>query len=546
MNLDSWKRMADEVDELGEGNPELFLPPDYKPDPVDQPGWEPDLNQTQKKVFHDPAPVILTYGEKGSGKTSVLLDCDVRHAFENPGALVLILVTFVSAGAEGAWHDLENFILPRWRDGNKYPDWLDGKPHPRAGQLKDSGIGLHYTETKLDPLTKDRHIWIASMSGEWSKILLKSVPHASQVDGRIRGPAPSRVHVEEITLCGGPEYYVLPTMQLKRRRGIQGPMQFTASCNPDGPNHWVYKELIEPSVREDGTKDPFFSIYHIPFEENKRFINPGYQEQLNKAIRDPYQRRRMIDGEWVDVPSGDAIFKEYFAPEIHVKGDALKGIGLMPLKGHPIIVGHDPGPKNYSIHFMQRIPTMDPSRPLVWSVFDELNFVGQYKPYDVVAKTLAKRIRYWIEHPQAGFQFVFQHIADEAAFTQRNSRGSFDARDMQIEAEKHGLMLKMMACPKGADSQPQRVQMVIDYLLYEIMYVSARCDKTVDMLRLIPSKQLKEGEYDPYAGLRPQKGPHLHPLDSMTYPMWRYRVRPNSAPQTGEVEKGGVFWAGRN
>lgn len=546
MNLDSWKRMADEVDELGAGSPELFLPPDYKPDPGSQEGWEPRLNPGQRNVFHDPSMVVLASGPKGSGKSIILTHCDIRHCYENDNALCLIIVTYITAGSEGIWHDLENFSLPAWRDGNRYPDWLNGVPHPRAGEYMDRGIGLHYTDTRLDPLTKDRHIWIATQEGGWSKILLKSIPHGTQVEGRIKGPAPSRIHVEEITNCDGPQYYTFPAAQLNRRRGIRGPQQFTASCNPDGPSHWVYKEIVEKERDENGVKNPDVSVHNIYIAENLPNLPPDYQKRLNLTLRDPYQRRRLIDGEWIDVPSGDAIFKDYFAPEIHVKGDASKGIGLIPLKGHPIIVGHDPGPKNYSIHFMQRIPTMDPSRPLVWSVFDELNFVGQYKPYDVVAKTLAKRIRYWIEHPQAGFQFVFQHIADEAAFTQRNSRGSFDARDMQIEAKKHGLMLKMMACPKGADSQPQRVQMVIDYLLYEIMYVSAMCDKTVDMLRLIPSKQLKEGEYDPYAGLRPQKGPHLHPLDSMTYPMWRYRVRPNSAPQTGEVEKGGVFWAGRN
>lgn len=543
-NIDSWKRLADEADAAGVGDPSLYLPPDYDPDPIKDESWMPALGTTQLKVFNDASPVLLVYGEKGSGKSISLLECDVRHAYENDDALVLVLVTFISAGAEGVWHDLENFTLPRWRDGNKFPDWLNGKPHPRAGEYMDQGIGLHFEPTKLDPVTKDRHIWVSTANGGWSKILLKSIPHASQVDGRIRGPAPSRVHVEEITLCDGSEYYVLPTMQLKRRRGIKAPMQFTASCNPDGPSHWVHKEIIAKSEDENGVKDPQYAIYHIPLTDNAAHINPDYAEHLKKVISDPYMRRRMIDGEWVDVPSGDAIFKDYFVPEIHVKGDVLKGIGLIPLKGFPIQVGHDPGPKNYSIHFEQLIPTSDPDRPFVWSIFDELNFVGLYKPYDLVAKIMVRRIQYWINHPQVGFNYVFQHIADEAAFTQKNSKGTFDALDMQREAKRFGYALKMTACPKGNDTQPQRVQMLINLLLHEQAYVSARCEKTIDMLRLIPSKKLKDGEYDPYVGMRPQKCPHLHPLDSMTYPMWKNQVRPFQMPKVGDVSRPSVFVAG--
>lgn len=544
--LDSWKRLGDIVDKEGSGDPNLFIPPDFAPDPGRQKAWSPRLNATQKLVFNDPSPVILTYGERGSGKTTVLLDCDVRHAYENGGALILIIVKHISAGAEGVLHDLENFVLPRWRDGNTFPEWLNGKPHPRAGQLMDEGLGIHFEPTAMDPLTKDRHIWVAANDGQWSKILLKSIPFGSQVDGRIRGPAPSRVHVEEITIMDGPEYLHYPAMQLSRRRGMANcPQQYTASCNPDGPSNWVYKEIIAPSVKEDGTKNEWFGIYHIPISENLVNLNPRYQEQLNQTIRDPYMRRRMIDGEWVDVPSGDAIFKDYFSFDIHVKGDALKGIGLLPIKGHPIIIGHDPGPKNYSITFEQKIPVDSETTPILWNVFDELNFVGQYKTYDLVAKDLASRIRYWIGHNKAGFNYFFQHIADEAAFTSRNSKGTFDALDMQREATKVGLKLKMLACPKGNDSQPQRVQMVVDYLLYEILHVSARCEKTIDMLRMVQSRPLKPGEYDPYAGLRINKhDPHRHSFDSMSYPMFRYRVRPGTSSLTGEVEKSKMFWAG--
>lgn len=77
--------------------------------------------------------------------------------------------------------------------------------------------------------------------GGWSKLLLMSIMYSSQVEGRVKGPAPSGVYIDEITNCDGLEYYTYPAAQLGRRRNIAGPQQFCASCNPKGPSHWVYK-----------------------------------------------------------------------------------------------------------------------------------------------------------------------------------------------------------------------------------------------------------------------------------------------------------------
>ena len=77
--------------------------------------------------------------------------------------------------------------------------------------------------------------------GGWSKLLLMSIMYSSQVEGRVKGPAPSGVYIDEITNCDGLEYYTYPAAQLGRRRNIAGPQQFCASYNPKGPSHWVYK-----------------------------------------------------------------------------------------------------------------------------------------------------------------------------------------------------------------------------------------------------------------------------------------------------------------
>ena len=482
---------------------------------------------------------LLAYGEKSSGKTCGLGHKGVRHVYEEWNALWLIITVYISAGTEGVWHDLQDLILPAWRDGNRFPDFLNGERHPRAGERMDTGIGLHYTESRLDPNSKDRHIWVHNRHGGWSKILLKSIPHAQQVEDRVKGPAPSMVYVDELTNCGGPQYYTYPALQLSRRRRTYGTMQFTASCNPKGPSHWVYQDIILPA--QEGNKD--ISVHHVPLAENRHRISPDYIRRLDMTLKNPYERRRLMDGEWIDVPAGDAIFKDYFAPEIHVKGDALKDIGLTPLPGFPIIASHDPGPKNYSIHLMQRIPTMDPARPLVWTAFDELNYVGKYKPYRVVVKNLADRLRYWSEKMR--WTFVHRHIADEEAFTRKDNKGNIEVLEIQRLAKEFGIAFRMFPAPKGVNSQPQRVTMLIDMLLYETIFISATLEKTLDMLRLLPSKPLKEGEYDEFVGLRPAKCQELHSFDSLTYAPWRYMVLPSRATRTDKEKQYIPFIAGR-
>lgn len=477
-----------------------------------------------------------------SGKTTGLCHSGVRHCYETFNALWLLITVTISVGTEGVWFDLVDLILPAWRNGNRFPDYLKGERHPRSGELMDTGIGLHFTDPKLDPNSKDRHIWVYNKHDGWSKILLKSIPHPLQVETRVKGPSPSRVYVDELTNCEGSEYYTYPALQLSRRRRTYTPMQYTASCNPRGPSHWVYQQLILPA--EEGNKN--ISVHHVPLQENLHRLPPQYVKRLDETLKDPYLRRQLLDGEWVDRPAGDAIFKEYFIFDIHVKGNSLKNIGLVPIQGFPIIVSHDPGPKNYCITFEQRIPTKDPGLPYVWIVFDELNYVGQYKPYPAVVKDMLRRMRYWTDHPKARFNYAFRHIADEAAFTARNKGGSFDSMDIQRFAKEQGATIKLIPSPKvGPDSQPQRVQMLIDMLLSDMLFISAQLEKTIDMLRILPSKNVKEGEYDAYAGLRPQKCPQLHPFDSLTYGPWRYHVLPGRATVVAPTEKARVFWAGQ-
>lgn len=451
-----------------------------------------------------------------SGKTVGFGHKIVRHAYENDGALAMLITPSLRTGNDGIWYDLDTLILPAWRDGNR----------DKEGNLLDEGIGLEYTKSKLDPLTKDRHRWIKNRFGTWSKLLLLSIQHAAQVADRIKGPAPSLVYVDELTNCNGREYWTYPAAQLGRRRGIHGPQQYLASCNPDGPSHWVYKVFFEDCVDAKGVRDKAFARYHVPISENEKWLPRGYVDRLKKIFRsDPIEYRRLIGGEWIDRPTGDGLFKLYFNTGTHMKGDAAKKEWLMPFPGFPILVGYDLGQVNSSVTFMQQVPTKD---RVLWLVLDEIDHLGERILYKTLAWEVIERMKFWrnVKLPANGgkpYPFEYMHIADESAVNQwrPGAEGSYDAWDFEkeynrVQSELGGREMRMLGCPKGAGSVSARVRLLSSKLYQQEVAVSARCENTKMMLL-----QLEADDANPE---NPRRSKWLHKFDSLTYPMFKLEM----------------------
>jgi hypothetical protein len=546
-----WTREDEEAFEELLNTPPPPTPPVRKSGASDE-GWRPRLNPTQQLIFDDTSSFILGFGEKGSGKSIGFLHKIVRHAYENSNALILIIAPSIHTGSEGVWSDLSTLVLPAWRDGNV---------HPVTGEQLDDGMGLEYTAAKLDPNTKHGIIWIGTHDGGWAKLILISIPYASQVLARTRGPSPSMVYVEELTDCEGPEYFKFPAAQLGRRRGIKGPQQYCASCNPKGPSHWVYKRFWETAkcepnnpdgrLNQDGVwRQKEYSVYHVRIQENLHNLPDGYLNQLTKVFADdPIQMSRLMDGIWVDMPTGRALFKGYFSLALHVVGDAKNSIGLVPVRNaeFPILVGYDPGPVNFSLHLQQLVTV---NHKPIWLWFDELNYVGKYKPYPIVVAELINRMWYWVKKSETTFQF--EHIADEAAFNHANPSGSFDAADIEKLAREYlqehpEIKIKpfrLKPCPKGDDSVPARSRMLISMLQSESIRISALCLKTIDMFNSLECEDEKPGKYDPLVSFRPKRSVHLHPFDSGTYPPFYFKAHNLGSVRTDKVAPR-VFVAGK-
>lgn len=446
-------------------------------------GWRPSLNPIQLEAYQDDtARYLLLDGERGSGKTVGALHKLVKHCFRNHNALGFVIVREVGQAREGgAWDKLIMEVLPEWRDG----------------------IGLSFTEPRMEADTKKPYTWVSNRFGGGSKISCFSLPVGEHVRDKIKGREPSFILLDEAQTTESEDYFGSIVQQLGRRKYVEDTQQIVYCANPDGPSHWLYKRFFEyPVDEETGEWDPAYARYHIPIQENLIHLPPGYYDNVLEAVRfDPIEKARMVEGIWIDRPSGNAIFKEYFNEKLHMRGDSLHGVGIMPVKGKVVIVSYDLGPSHSSIHFMQFVQLKS---KLVLLVFDEVNTVGQYLPYRQVVPKILARMDYW--NQLMGMQFTYDHISDSSAFTHQRPDGSYDALTVQ---QLSGERIRLRPAPKGKGSVAERVRMTMESLQQEEIIVSAICTKTKLMFQHLTA------EKDDY--FKPKRSPHLHVFDSLTY-----------------------------
>lgn len=459
-------------------------------------GWRPKYNPVQKKAVECPAIYKLYYGERGSGKTYGALDELVDYCYRNDNCLGYIVIKETGMGTEGgAWQKLGLEILPKWKDG----------------------LGIEFTESKLDVQTKKPYIWISNRHGGWSMIMMASLPVAAHVEQKIRGREPDIILVDEAQALETDTYFTSLLMQLGRRSGKSDRSKIIFCCNPEGPSHWLYKRFFEMPLNKDtGAWDDRYAKFHIPIRDNEANLPPRYYDDyvLPAVANDPILEARLVRGEWIDRPDGEALFGDCFVELLHVRGDAVADEGLLPVVGYPMIVGYDPGAANTSVHFLQIVPTVDKVFKLV---IDEMDYVGEYVPYPVLVPQIIQRMIEWEKRMASRFQWY--HVTDSSAFDQfRASTGSFDAQQfedlsrayvekMKIEPR---FVIKMLPCPKGDYSREARATMVRDDLTTGSMLISATCPRTRDMFLWLPHE--KDNRM-----AAPKKHRYLHNFDSLSY-----------------------------
>jgi hypothetical protein len=493
------------------------------------PDWKPPIfKPRQQEAFDSKAPYVLVYGERHSGKTFAVGHKVIDHLWNEFNALAAILVGVKNqAMAGGIWHKLMVEIIPQW----------------------EANAGLKFIKDGRDD-QKNPYIDVTNrhQNGK-SRVLLISAPYPEVLSERIRGYELSMLFFEEATTVPPVEtaYFSALNMQLGRRKGIRFNQQYVIATNPAGPSHWIYRKWIQ-----ENHDNPDFDTIHVPMEEGREFMPKGYYEKVVESCKsDEVLRRRLLEGEWVDQPDGDAIFADYFFEGIHVRGDIATKQRIIPNPEYSIILGWDSGSANNAIQFLQRIVGTDGVK---WVHFDEMIFANKKMQFSVLVPALIRRMHQWnevVRKTDPGFKgFHWEHISDEAAFNQYRQTGSYDF--LEIQNESRGYLernpgkfpgiepFRMRPAPKPPGSKKLRVTLLIDLLEREQYVMDAHCVKTRDMFYHLQSEDSKKGykqrDYDPDAAFTPKRSKHIHGFDALTYPIIYHAVQGKSSGiRTGPV-----------
>jgi len=219
------------------------------------------------------------------------------------------------------------------------------------------------------------------------------------------------------------------------------------------------------------------------------------------------------------------LFKGYYSPVIHLKGDLVKGTGLEPKPGFPLYIGYDVGSVWQGITFLQCIPTVVRN---VWIAFDECDHLNEKIIYKMLALEVIERMRYW--RRRVGYQFQYCHITDESALDtwRPGGEGGYDAWEFEKEFNKvltefgkigsDGTMepIKMLGCPKGPGSVAARVRLIQSKLFQQEFVVSAQCENTTDCL-----VNLESDDTDPS---KPKRSKWVHKFDSFSYVIFKIEI----------------------
>lgn len=461
--------------------------------------WCPDLNPTQKRMFFDDAPYIYAHGPRGTGKGIGLLHKGIRHCYETPSALWLIVTRTARQSVLGLKPDMERIVMPQWIDG----------------------IGLKFIPFMMDGLTKDWNMWIQSAHDEegqaTSQVVMMSVPHLVQLAQKCKALSPSMIYIDELTEFESREIIEVLSQQLGRRKGMLVPQQLTASMNPKGEGHWAYKELFVNHVdQETGEYDPNVSVYQVPLLENLERLEEGYYEKfVIPAVKsNPIEYMRLVEGKWIDKPSSRTLLAPFLDEGKHIVGCVKSGLGLTPVPNVPIIVGMDPGVKWTGVVFAQHVVGKSGS---FWIVFDEIA-LNDYHTHKYLAKRLVAKMDKWNKEMGREMQYLF--VSDSSALNQfRSGEDRYDAVALMRHSE--GRIKRIMGVDKPSGSKKMRVSVTQDLLARDMVYISATCQSTCNMVRY-----LECDKNDPDIPKR-QENTHIHMFDALSYIFYKFETTPS-------------------
>lgn len=137
---------------------------------------------------------------------------------------------------------------------------------------------------------------------------------------KVRSEEFSLFAIEELTENDDKEFYYEILLRLGRLRHVPECLLISAT-NPDEPDHWVYKEIIEKAER--GARN--IKVYYSKTSDN-RFLPPSYIQTLYENL-DALLVERFVNGKWISI-RGDKIYYNYDKDRNFINQDYTVKTGL--------------------------------------------------------------------------------------------------------------------------------------------------------------------------------------------------------------------------
>lgn len=455
--------------------------------------WIPDLVPKGYEVFNDYHRFLLVDGPRYAGKSFSIDHKAVRHAFENDGAVVGVVVKYLGKGVQGVWNDLQKKILPQWF---------------RAG----------ITEYTVEPTmlndSKMRYFRIRNYYGGESEFQLHSCQHEHLAEEQFKDTSFSMLYMVEADKHNSRLVFDTLAAQLRSITVPATQLQLVCDTNPpvDGTRHWLWRTFVEKAglTDEDALMRDQFHRIRFRLDDNT-MADPVQVASLKASCRhDKVRYARYVDGEWV-LDTAGSIFEDVFMPNIHVVGDT----GSPNREEWDYIV---PGPELREFvtgwdlgdfhHYACILVKRETGRLPAFDLLDEVES-GQRKMSlgDFVARFLEK-MDFWeqfMRKEHGATQLRWRHWSDTSAMRWRSI---VDANEAILVDNLSDGRIHLLPIQKGKIEQ--RVQFFRNLIGDNRFFVSAMCPAAIKMLQGLRRGPTISEYID-------REDPLKHALDGITY-----------------------------
>lgn len=212
---------------------------------------------------------LLFSGTLGSAKSTLGAHLAIKHCFENPEARCYVGRRVQEDLKKTLWQEILDHLAVDFKKGIDY-------------DLNKSDLTIRFKANDSE---------------------LCGISWANVSPQKFRSHKISMFVVEEITENHDPddEACVRQIMsRLQRIPHIKRNM-FLGMCNPDDPEHWIYKMFFEMQTE---SRKPFSSSM-----DDNIFLPKTYKQNVRGSIS-PREAERLVDGKWISL-KGETIYREY-------------------------------------------------------------------------------------------------------------------------------------------------------------------------------------------------------------------------------------------